>query len=236
MLIFRGLERFVAEDLYPYRWPITVVLLVALAAAAAFVYRKGWHMAAWRHQLATGIVLVALLAAAILTEGFFLSPLWNRLSQEENPPAVITTDDTIASGEPAPDAGQSLTPDATGREAELDDEFFIPRVTYEGEFAGADDFYFGRGKALLIETGPGVHTMRFEDFSVRNGPDLFVFLSPSASGNAQGSLDLGRLKATDGAFDYEVPPGTDVSRFKSVIVWSKLSGVLFAIAPLSPAP
>lgn len=39
------------------------------------------------------------------------------------------------------------------------------------------------------------------------------------------------MKATDGAFNYEIPPGTDVSQFKSAIVWCKAFSVLFAAAP-----
>ena len=49
-------------------------------------------------------------------------------------------------------------------------------MTHRGMFEGADDFHFGRGDALLIETAPGAYTLRFENFSVRNGPDLFVYL------------------------------------------------------------
>jgi hypothetical protein len=102
-------------------------------------------------------------------------------------------------------------------------------------FMGADDFHFGRGEAQLIETAPGVFTLRFEDFSVRNGPDLFVYLTPDPSGESiDGAINLGGLKATDGAFNYEVPPGTDVSQFASAIVWCRQFATLFAIAELVP--
>jgi hypothetical protein len=70
---------------------------------------------------------------------------------------------------------------------------------------------------------------------VRNGPDLFVYLSPSADGYAEGALNLGGLKATDGSFNYEVPEGTDISQFKSVIIWCRRFTVLFAVAPLVEA-
>jgi hypothetical protein len=55
-------------------------------------------------------------------------------------------------------------------------------------------------------------------------------LSPNPDGYADGSLNLGALKATDGAFNYEVPAGTDVSRFESAIVWCDAFSVLFATA------
>jgi hypothetical protein len=110
---------------------------------------------------------------------------------------------------------------------------FVPYVARSGQFSGADDFHFGSGTALLIETAPGVFTLRFEEFSVRNGPDLHVYLSTAPDGLGDGSLDLGSLKATDGSFNYEIPPGVDVSVYSSVLVWCEPFAVLFAIAPLA---
>ncbi len=76
--------------------------------------------------------------------------------------------------------------------------------------------------------------MRFEDFAVRNGPDLYVYLSPRADGYAKGAIELGRLRATDGSFNTKVPDGTDVSGAKSVVVWCKQFSVLFAVARFEP--
>ena len=73
-------------------------------------------------------------------------------------------------------------------------------------FHGTDDFHFGRGTATIVETAPGRYTLRLADFSVRNGPDLYVYLSPDANDYADGALELGKLKATDGAFGYDLPP------------------------------
>jgi hypothetical protein len=99
---------------------------------------------------------------------------------------------------------------------------------------GADDFHFGRGDALIIETEPGKYVLRFENFSVRNGPDLFVYLSEDPAGeDVDEALNLGALKATDGAFNYEIPAGIDVSRVKSAVVWCKQFSVLFAHAELT---
>lgn len=234
MTIFGDLERFIAEDLYPYRWPITIAVGIAFAAAAAFAWRRGWHLVAWRHKLATGIATAALLAVAIPAGDYLLSPLWERSFLEEASPLVSMTGDDMGPGDdmvPTPSGPGSATPAPTTEPTEPP---FEPRVTQQGEFVGADDFHFGRGKAILIESEPGVYTLRFEDFSVRNGPDLFVYLSPSAEDDADGSINLGGLKATDGSFNYEVPAGTDVAQFKSAIVWCKQFSVLFAVASLSP--
>ena len=227
------LERFVSEDLYPYRIPITIGLLLGIVAATAFAYRMGWHMVAWRHKLVTGIAAVAVLAVAIPAGDYFLSPLWERSFLEEESPLAIAATDSVARDD---DTAPAATPvDASSTPAPAD-EVTEPMVTHEGEFEGTDGFHFARGKALLIETAPDVYVLRVEEFSVRNGPDLFVYLSPSAEGNADGFIDLGSLKATDGAFNYDVPAGTDVSQFKSAIVWCKAFSVLFAVAPLVEVP
>ena len=112
---------------------------------------------------------------------------------------------------------------------------FVPITVVAGAFHGADDFHFGEGTASIIETAPGRYTLRFEAFSVRNGPDLYVYLSPDASGYADGALELGTLKATDGAFGYELPEGTDPADFGSAVIWCKQFAVLFAVAPLAVA-
>lgn len=101
-----------------------------------------------------------------------------------------------------------------------------------GAAYGADDFHFGSGAALIIETGPGVYVLRFEHFSVQNGPGLFVYLSTNPDGYGDGSYNLGQLKATDGSFNYDIPPGVDPWSYASVIIWCEPFAVLFATAPL----
>src|SRR5947208_7048959 len=83
---------------------------------------------------------------------------------------------------------------------------FQPRVARQGEFQGADDFHYGRGQALLTDTGPGEYTLRLENFSGRNGPDLFVYLS-TAPGGLPDALLLADLKAPYGRFNSDVPAG-----------------------------
>jgi hypothetical protein len=241
---FGDIERFVAE-LYPYRWPLTVGALIFLATVLGLAYRRGWHFVIWRHRVASGLVAAAVLAVAIPAGDYFLSPLWERsFLQEESPlavaaegteqPGIISETPSTSIGLDAPGSPDESEVDAAPEETTLDNTAseFTAAVIATGEFKGADDFHFGRGQALLIETAPDAYTLRFEDFSVRNGPDLFVYLSQDPGGYTNDALGLGRLKATDGSFNYEIPAGTDVSQFKSAIVWCKPFSVLFAAAPL----
>jgi hypothetical protein len=80
---------------------------------------------------------------------------------------------------------------------------------------------------------PGRYHLRLEDFSVRNGPDLYVYLSTAADDYADDALEVGTLKATDGSFGYDLPAGTDPSRFRSAIIWCKRFSHLFAVAPFT---
>jgi hypothetical protein len=229
MSIFGDVERF-ASDLYPYRWAITIAFVIAIAALVAFAYRQGWHRTLARHWLATALVAVPLIAVVAPAGWYTLSPLWERTHLEEASPLAPAPGAQADSATPkAGEPNDVATPTATAG-APAATPAFEPRVVLQGEFVGADDFHFGRGTALLIETEPGRYTLRFEEFSVRNGPDLFVYLSPNAGGFAEGALNLGELKATDGAFNYEVPAGTDVSQFRSAVVWCRQFSVQFATA------
>jgi hypothetical protein len=73
-----------------------------------------------------------------------------------------------------------------------------------------------------------------ENFSVTNGPDLRVILSPDPEGGGDG-LDLGKLKATDGTFSYAIPDGTDLTPYRSVTIFCVAFPTVFAYATLGAA-
>ena len=224
-------ERFVG-DLYAYRWLFVAVALVALAAIGLYAYGRGWHLVAWRNKALSAGVTFVLLAILIPTGWFLASPLFDRSFLEEASPLAEAmdqiADDGLAPSGGAPDDGVTAEDDAPAGEGATGGA----QVVASGEWAGADSFHNGRGQALVIETAPGEFILRVENFSVRNGPDLFVYLSPSPDSVA-GAVNLGELKATDGAFNYEIPPGTDVSELTNALVWCRQFAVLFATAPLA---
>lgn len=244
MSIFGDLERLLA-DLYPYRVPLTLGGLAVAAAIVLFVVRRGWHRPAlsWidGNRLPSAIVGVLFLAVVLPTGYYLLSPLWERTTLVEASPLDSATvanliDDADSSSTPtAPSAGETASPnspaseDPTATPAAAEDG---PRLVSQGGLVGADDFHFAEGTALIVETEPGVFVLRFEDFSIRNGPDLFVYLSSDPDQPSADGIRLGELKATDGAFNYEIPAGTDVSALQYAMVWCDRFAVLFATAPL----
>jgi len=242
MSIFGDIEELVG-DLYPYRWPITIGLVIVLVAGLIFAYRQGWHRLVWRHKLPSAVLAAVLIGIAVPTGNYLLSPLWERHTVCEASPlpgagagsADCDQGASIAMAATNSPAPKSATPGATLQPTAAPAPPFVPHTSYQGDFRDGDSFHYGSGRALIIETAPGQYILRLEEFSVRNGPDLFVYLSPDPTGKTDDSLELGHLKGTDGAFNYDIPAGTDVSGFKSALVWCKPFSVLFTVATLAPA-
>ncbi len=106
-------------------------------------------------------------------------------------------------------------------------------ITSMGTFKDADNFHRGTGTATVYTLTDGKHVLRFEDFSVTNGPALSVYLVRSADGNVDsGFLNLGTLKGNKGNQNYEIPAGTDLAGYQSVVIWCVPFGVTFATASL----
>lgn len=112
-----------------------------------------------------------------------------------------------------------------------------PSAVAMGMFMDADDFHRGSGSATMLRGPDGSHILRFEDFMVTNGPALSVLISKAegitSSENLGEYLDLGPLKGNVGNQNYEVPAGTDVSEYKTVVIYCVPFHVVFATAPLA---
>jgi hypothetical protein len=192
----------------------------------------GVHRLVGRKPLPSAAVGIPLVIVAVVAGNYLLSPLWERSFLEEDSPLAVSA--PVES--PAASQGSSSPAAPVANTGGQGTAAFVASTTYSGMFRGADDFHFGRGDALIIETEPGKYVLRFENFSVRNGPDLYVYLSEDPNGGKVSEmLNLGKLKATDGAFNYEIPSNIDVSKIKSAVVWCKQFSVLFAHATLSEA-
>jgi hypothetical protein len=239
MNLIGELERLFATSIYPLRVPIAIAVIIGMVGLLLLARRRGWFAAARRHPGRTMAVVAVVLAIGLPVGWYLASPLFIRTELIE-PAPVGATGGSAAPSPVAPGAMTDAPPAALGSaeptEAPTPEATpFAPTTLAAGDFHGADDFHFGEGTASIIETAPGQYTLRFEAFSVRNGPDLYVYLSPDADGYADGALELGTLKATDGAFGYELPEGTDPAEFASAVIWCKQFAVLFAVAPLEAA-
>jgi hypothetical protein len=120
--------------------------------------------------------------------------------------------------------GQQRTPNATT----------APNVLVTGSFVGAGDgIHNAEGIAKAIPLQDGSSILRLENLHVTNGPDLYVYLSPDKS--ASDYVNIGKLKANNGNQNYEIPLGTDLSRYDTVLIWCRPFSILFGSAELSGA-
>lgn len=238
--VFSTLEGF-TSDLYPYRYVVTPIMALIGAVLVVFAVKRNFHRLLWRHRLATALIGTPLLIVSLVVGDYLFSPLWERSFLNEASPIEAAVSVPVAStASPAvettaPASGVSSVPAVPGAPSvpAAPTALAGPRIISRGTFRGADDFHFGRGDAQIIRTETGAHILRFENFSVRNGPDLYVYLSRDETGRrVEEPLNLGRLRATDGAFNYELPANIDLTSIKSVVVWCRQFTTLFAHAPL----
>lgn len=85
------------------------------------------------------------------------------------------------------------------------------------------------GSVRIIEA-EGKTFVRYENYKTINGPDIFVYLANDL--DAKDFVNLGRVKATEGNINYEVPPDVDASKYRYVLTWCRAFGVLFNYAQL----
>jgi hypothetical protein len=116
---------------------------------------------------------------------------------------------------------ESITEDVT-----VEGSFLI------GNFIGVNDgIHNAEGLAKVIVLDEGNRSiLRLENFRATNGPDLYVYLSTDKS--ASDFVSLGRLKGNIGNQNYEIPEGTELSKYDTVLIWCRAFSVLFGSAEL----
>ncbi len=94
------------------------------------------------------------------------------------------------------------------------------------------------GSVEVVEKD-GKTTITLQNLKTEAGPDLHVYLyadavpAKTAKKLSAKFVDLGKLAAPfKGNFTYKVPANTDLSQFKSLIIWCDVAKVTFAGAKL----
>jgi hypothetical protein len=101
-----------------------------------------------------------------------------------------------------------------------------------GNFVGSGDgFHKAEGVAKVITSIDGKTFLRLENLKATNGPDLYVYLSTGK--DVSEIVNVGRLKGNVGNQNYEIPTGTDLSKYDTVLIWCKAFSTLFGSAKLS---
>jgi hypothetical protein len=174
-------------------------------------------------------IVAAIIVAAIAVPAlvYAASPFFINTTIDEPAPVVTVEDDVNDQGgsmekdEGMADNGDSMTKDEP---AMVDKEI-------SGNFVGVGDgIHDASGLAKVIPVD-GSNVLRLEDFMSTNGPDLYVYLSTDKQ--ASDFIDLGRLKGNIGNQNYDIPTGTDLSKYDTVLIWCKQFSVLFGSAELA---
>jgi hypothetical protein len=96
-----------------------------------------------------------------------------------------------------------------------------------------------KGTATIYQLKDGERVLRLTNFETSNGPAVYVYLvaARDALDNATVEraeyVDLGSLKGNIGDQNYDIPRGTDLSKYHAVTIWCKRFSVNFGTAPLS---
>ena len=99
-----------------------------------------------------------------------------------------------------------------------------------GTFAGLAG-HNAEGTAKLIRTGDKYYIRFEDDFSVTNGPDLFVYLGKDGRYDPDARIES--LKGNMGSQNYEIPGSIAVSNYNEVWVWCRAFSVAFGKAELN---
>jgi hypothetical protein len=111
-----------------------------------------------------------------------------------------------------------------------------PGALRSGQFH--DVAHEGTGTAAVVRLADGKYVLRLEEFSVLNGPDLYVYLSALPDSTDSGPvlqskyLSVAKLKGNKGNQTYELPADFDPATYNSVVIWCQQFRVNFATAPL----
>jgi lipopolysaccharide export LptBFGC system permease protein LptF len=96
------------------------------------------------------------------------------------------------------------------------------------------------GRATIYQEQDGKLVLRLTNFKTSNGPDVHVILIAAKNADDDANflksnidrVELGKLKGNEGDQNYEIPNGTDLSKFQTVSIYCERFNANFGAAPL----
>ncbi len=162
-----------------------------------------------RHPWLAALVALAVAAAlAIPVAAYVIVPALVKSTLTESLP--------VAS---APGAGLLTAPAAPAQ------------VLAQGELRRLNAVDFGSGKVVVADVN-GTRYLRFQNVNIAGAPDVYVYLSDRTDGQPGRFSNLGKLKATNGSFNYSIPANLDLTQAKSVVLYCRTFNVTITFAVL----
>jgi Electron transfer DM13 len=96
------------------------------------------------------------------------------------------------------------------------------------------------GRATIYQEEDGSLLLRLTNFKTSNGPDVHVILIAIKDADDDANflksgverVELGPLKGNEGDQNYQIPSGTDLSKFQTVSIYCERFNANFGAAPL----
>ncbi len=174
------------------------------------------------------VSLIVLIAIGSVSWWLFSPLFFHTVSSTANP---FTNSPSTASK-----SGTTITPAARGSAVILAMGKFIDDPK-SGRGLNNDH---GSGNVTIGKTVDGKYIIHFDHLNVTNGPDLHVYLAPTANSTdvsqvKSEGVDLGLLSATEGSLNVAVPTdiGRNLTKYHSVAIVCKTFSVIFTTAPLT---
>lgn len=112
------------------------------------------------------------------------------------------------------------------------------KTLYTGKFHGK--VHATEGRATVYQQADGKLLLRLTGFKTSNGPDVHVILVAAKDAGDDANflksnterVELGKLKGNEGDQNYEIPAGTDLSKYLTVSIYCERFNANFGAAPL----
>ncbi len=110
----------------------------------------------------------------------------------------------------------------------------MEKLIASGQFVASEHPTIGMVKIVAMN---GKTYLKFDNtFKSDSGPDLYVLLHRQGTPKdykKDNYISLGRLKKVTGSQMYEIPADTDISEFKSAVIWCRQFNATFGFATLN---
>src|SRR5712692_11087450 len=98
----------------------------------------------------------------------------------------------------------------------------MAKTLFSGKFQGK--VHKTSGRATVFQEADGKLVLRLTNFKTSNGPDVHVILVATKDAMDDANflkdntekVELGKLKGNEGDQNYEIPAGTDLTKFRTV--------------------
>jgi pentapeptide MXKDX repeat protein len=154
---------------------------------------------------------------------------------------ALTALAAVFSLQPSAHAQEPMKQDGMKQDKMQDDKIMHEgkaKTLVTGKFHGK--VHKTEGRATIYQEADGKLVLRLTKFKTSNGPDVHVILVATTDALDDANflkdntekLELGKLKGNEGDQNYEIPAGTDLTKFRAVSIYCERFNANFGTAPL----